>query len=227
MIAGVIGLTAIAAVLSVYIATVRHANDQLGSAHLQHQLDSLLYLMTTDIRRAGFWQFDPAVDAVTANPFTTVENRIRIGSPDDTSTGPCLLFSYDLDKDGRLGIGNCQRPDCADTPDTDTDNVEQFGFRLREGRVQSRYGGRVFSCDTGYWQTLNATDIEITELTFSLLNRCINLDQTREPCDGSGPELLRQATSIKLSGQRADQPETGTVRERWIQIRNDIMEDRR
>jgi prepilin-type N-terminal cleavage/methylation domain-containing protein len=223
MIASAIGLIAIAAILTVYAATVRHSSEQLEAAHLHHQLFGLLHLISTDIRRAGYWQFDTSTQTASDNPFMAGENRMRSQAYPDESDNSCILFAYDLDKDGRVGIGKCNSKSCPES--TDVDNVEQFGFRLRNLSVQSRYGGNATSCDSGYWQTLNDTDIEVTRLRFDILENCTDLLTTDSPCSDDNPQLILRAVFVDLAGQLVNQPETAVQLNRWIIVRNDVLVD--
>ena len=113
MIASAIGLIAIAAILTVYAATVRHSKEQLEAAHLHHQLFGLLHLISTDIHRAGYWHFDTSTQAASNNPFVTGENSLRSQAYPDENDNSCILFAYDLDKDGRVGIGQCDDEPCS------------------------------------------------------------------------------------------------------------------
>ena len=223
MIASAIGLVAIAAVLTVYAATVHHSREQLQTAHLHHQLFGLLQLISTDIRRAGYWRFDALIQAPSDNPFTTGENRLRSQAYPDEHDNSCILFAYDLDKDGRVGIGQCNREPC--TGSTDADNVEQFGFRLRNFSVQTRYGGNGTACDSGYWQTLNEPDIEITGLNFDILEDCTDLLNTASPCTNDRSRLIRRAVFVDLTGQLVNQPATAMQLNRWVIVRNDVLVD--
>jgi prepilin-type N-terminal cleavage/methylation domain-containing protein len=94
MIASAIGLIAIAAILTVYAATVRHSSEQLEAAHLHLQLFGLLHLISTDIRRAGYWQFDTSTQTASDNPFMAGENRMRSQAYPDESDNSCILFAY-------------------------------------------------------------------------------------------------------------------------------------
>ena len=221
-IASLIGLIALAAIVSVYVSTSRHGNQLLQAAHLQQQLRGMLYLIGRDIRRAGFWQFDPRLDDITANPFQSTANGLRPGAYPKEAADSCLLFSYDLDRDGKVGVGRCQQRGCA--ANTDADNVEQLGFRLRLGNVQSRYGGRTFACDSGYWQALNDNSVEITRLHFSLNQHCKDLAQGQPRCTPTQPRLTQTAVQVELSGHLRHKPATTLTMKQWIRVRNDRLE---
>lgn len=222
MVAGVIALVALSAVLSVYSATAHHSQLQLQSAHLHQQMRGLLQLIGRDLRRAGYWQFDPAEQYASDNPFQQGENRVHSGTYPHESPDSCILLAYDLDQDGRVGVGRCDKDACS--PTMDADNVEQFGFRLRDGSVQSRYGGDTLACDTGYWQTLNDPDIEVVSLHFDLHQHCLNLANEDQACDNTAPQLIQRAVSVELDARLHKRPETHTSLTRWIALRNDELQ---
>ncbi|HHJ15920.1 MAG TPA: hypothetical protein ENJ80_04400 [Gammaproteobacteria bacterium] len=221
MIAGVIALIALSAALTVYSATARHSVQQLQRSHQHQQLSALLYLISNDLRRAGYHAFNPAANAPGHNPFQSADNRLRIRQLDDEAPASCVLLAYDLDRDGQVGIGRCGSSGC-DTG-TDDDNVEQFGFRLRDARLQSRYGGQRFDCASGNWQTLNDPNIEITGLRFLLHAQCTNLADSERDCAPEAPQLTQRAVEIHIEAQLLDKPDTAISASAWVRIRNDRL----
>ena len=221
MVASAVSLLALSAILTVYSATVRHSRLQLQSAHLHQQVRGILHLIGRDLRRAGYWSFDPAQHSPAENPFQNGKNGVRSGALPDESTASCILFAYDLDADGLVGIGGCRNGHCP--PGSDDDNVEQFGFRLRNGTVQSRYGGTDLACDTGYWQSLNDPDIEIVQLRFDLHSHCTNLAQPDTPCHESLPQLIQRVARIAIGARVRNQPDSEISLTHWIAIRNDQL----
>ncbi|MEN8802922.1 MAG: prepilin-type N-terminal cleavage/methylation domain-containing protein [Thiogranum sp.] len=221
MIAGVIALVALSAVLTVYGASARHSTSLLQQAHLHQQLHALMHLISRDLKRAGYWHFDPHSRPAADNPFQDSTNRIRIQAYPGQGPDSCILYAYDLDQDGLVGVGACDDTDCADA--TDDDNVEQFGFRLRGTRVQSRYGGTGLECDRGYWQTVNDPLMEITQLQFTQHARCLNLLETDRSCTPDSPQLVQHALQIRLSGQLRNRPDSNMAISRWVRIRNDQL----
>lgn len=220
MIAGVIALIALSAVLNVYSATAHHTTLQLQSAHLHQQMRGILHLIGRDLRRAGYWQFDPAVQSADNNPFQQGENRVSLGAYPNEASDSCILLAYDLDSDGKVGIGRC---DGACSPVTDDDNVEQFGFRLHNGSVQSRYGGNKLACDSGFWQALNDPDVEVSRLHFDLHRRCLNLSDGKLPCDDSGPQLVQRAIAVVLDARMHARPDSTVSLVQWVSLRNDRL----
>ena len=223
MIASTISLIALAAVVTTYSATARHSTHQLQSAHLRQQVYGIVHLVGRDVRRAGYWQFDPGVHSPAANPFQTGENRLRIAALPGESANSCILLTYDLDRDGLVGTGQCARGRCADA--SDDDNVEQFGFRLRGQTIQARYGGATPACDSGYWQAVSDPDVEITRLVFGLHEHCVNLADPARACDEAQAQLRQRAVSIDIAAQLRDRPDTTFSLTRQVVVRNDRLQE--
>lgn len=221
MLAGTLALIALAAVMTVYAATAHHSRLQLQSAHLHQQMRGILQLIGRDLRRAGYWRFDALQQSAADNPFQRGDNRLRTGAYPDQRPGSCILLAYDLDDDGRVGVGRCAGAACP--PFTDDDNVEQFGFRLRNGAVQSRYGGTALGCDTGYWQALNDSDIDVTRLHFTLYTHCVDLAATGQACNLDAPRLFQFVVKIDLVARLRRQPHSETTLTGWIRLRNDRL----
>lgn len=220
MIATAISLTALAAVVTIYSATARHSTLQLQSAHLHQQLYGIVHLIGRDLRRAGYRAFDPQQEAPAANPFQLGENRLRTAALAGESADSCILLAYDRDRDGKVGVGKCHGH-CAAL--NDTDNVEQFGFRLRRQSVQARYGGTSLACDSGYWQTVNDPDVEITALAFTLHEHCINLADATRPCDADGAQLLQAVVDLHIGARLRNHPDTDLDLVQRIAVRNGLL----
>jgi type II secretory pathway component PulJ len=182
----------------------------------------ILQLISRDLRRAGYWQFDPAQQHANDNPFQQGENLVRSGAYPNEIAASCILLAYDLDQDGLIGVGQCNNGRCSSA--LDDDNVEQFGFRLRNKGVQSRYGGKSLSCASGFWQTLNDPDIEVTRLQFNLQQHCINLTNSEWPCGNSDSQLIQRAVRIDLAAHIRSQSDTSTSLTQWVSLRNDQLQ---
>lgn len=221
MIASVIALIALAAVVTAYSATASHSAQYLRRAHLQQQLHSVLQLMVRDIRRAGYWSFDPALRSAADNPFANGANQLRTGAYPGEPPHSCVVFAYDLDSDGLVGTGSCKADACG--AQTDRDNVEQFGYRLRDGRVQARYGGDALSCESGHWQALTDPDIRVEALAFTLESACVNLRNSEAACASHEPRLVGQLVGIQLSGHAGARPETLLTLSALVRVRNDRL----
>lgn len=219
MIASVIALIALAALLTAYSATAAHSAQYLHKAHLHQQLHSLMHAVVRDIRRTGYWSFDPALSSATDNPFQDSVNRLRVESYPGQAPDSCILFAYDLDRDGMVGIGRCDAHACGAR--TDSDNVEQFGFRLRDGLVQARYGGDTLRCDSGHWQAVTDPGIAVTLLNFTLHETCSNLDNASAVCEPHAARILQRLVEIRLSGHQRARPDRQLTLSAWVRVRND------
>ena len=218
MIASVISLLALSAIVTVYAATARHATGELSRADLRQQLYTITELMASDIRRSGYRAFDPLVKSSADNPFQQAENRLRSGAVDGEAEASCLLFSYDLDRDGLVGKGQCRENECA--AGTDDDNVEQFGYRLNRGRLQVRYGGTEMTCSSGNWQTVTTPGLVVEELNFALYSNCLNLAEQQAPCSPEQPALLQHAVEFSVEASLVQDREITLRLSRWIDVRN-------
>ncbi len=221
MIAMTLSLLALAAVIAAYSATARHGALQLHSAHLRQQLYGMIHLISRDLRRAGYWQFDPSRLTPLDNPFQQADNRLRVAALRGEPVDSCALLAYDLDADGHVGVGQCPHGRCKVA--TDSDNVEQFGFRLRHQSLQMRYGGATFDCASGYWQSVNDPEVEITRLHFQLHQHCLNLADNTQPCHGTDAQLLQRVVRIDIGARLRHRPDTALQLTRWVTVRNDRL----
>ncbi|MCO6413431.1 MAG: prepilin-type N-terminal cleavage/methylation domain-containing protein [Thiogranum sp.] len=221
MIATTIALFALSVVLTVYSTTARHSTLHLQRTHLHQQLHATLHLIAGDVRRSGYWQFDPRTQSPGDNPFQNAVNDVRHAAYPGEAADSCILFAYDLDRDGLVGVGQCKGASCAQGEDED--NVEQFGFRLRDGAIQSRYGGTELSCNSGYWQAVTDPEIEITRFRFTRHIDCDNLAAQEQACSDTAPRLMRRAVELQMSGRQRRHPDVRLDISTWVRLRNDRL----
>lgn len=219
MIGSALGLFVIAGALQLYAANVRAAADTLHVSRLNQELRAVLQLLGNELRRAGYWAGEPGVDPHAGNPFQSAANDIRIDRLDGEAAASCLLYAYDLNGDKRVGVG----PGGLPGPYESAANLEQFGVRLRDGRLQLRTGGRTFTCDAGSWQALTGPDTQITALRFTLQQRCLNLREDGGPCASGDPALLRRRVTITLAGRSRADPSVQQRIETEVLIANDRL----
>lgn len=174
MVSTALSLSVISSVLVGYLATYVSSSNTLAASKLNQELSTLMSLMVSDIRRAGYWA-NASSNLPTANIFNAVDNtalevfdsmasNTQVGV---NGSGSCIVYAYDADEDGAV------------------DAVELPGFRLNGGAVQMRTSGNTADPDTcagagDTWVTLTDTTlVNVTALTFSLADTvCLN---TREP----------------------------------------------
>ena len=182
MISLLLGLIVIGATITIYISTIKSSSDTIGSARLNHDLESTMSLMLNDIKRAGY-SGGAIVDFDSRdNPFTngtvtdiqihTIVNATTVTTAITTAAGlpgNCILYSYDSDNDGVV------------------DDNERYGFRLIGSSIDIRKTGTSNSdcSDTaGTWEEfvigdeLNITNFQISFLPIGTVigtTRCLNV----------------------------------------------------
>ena len=106
---------------------------------------------------------------------------------------------------------------------TDTDNVEQFGFRLHDGAVEARVSGSGTGCRQGRWQDVTNFTVEITSLHFVLHRNAINLSRPGNNCSDSDYCQQARLVEITLGGQLVNRQQTQRTLISTVQIRNDRL----
>lgn len=225
MIALLIGLIIIAATIGIYITTIRGSSDIIKSARLNHDLESVMALMTNDIRRAGYWGGAIAEADSRTNPFTSNTTDIllrNLAAPTTAvTTGNCILYTYDANGDGIV------------------DDNEYYGFRRNGNTINMRLTGTATDpadCTNGHWEeNIAGNQITITALSFSLDNsKCLNVTTTtsfNSTCavaaatagnlnTGNNIAETRQVT-ITLTGRLADDPTVTKSLSNIVKVRND------
>lgn len=134
--------------LGVFAKSIAQHQALQRALHQRQQLRSLLELMTQELRRAGGWHPDRP-QAGEHNPFTAPPTELRV-----SADGGCVLFAYDLNRNGRL---DRRLPD------------ERFGFRRRDGAVQLRKRGA--GCEDGGWEDLTDPALGPVALSLTPLRR--------------------------------------------------------
>ncbi|MDO9423974.1 MAG: prepilin-type N-terminal cleavage/methylation domain-containing protein [Methylobacter sp.] len=228
MIALVIGLIIIAATIGIYITTIRGSSDTIKFVRLNHDLESVMSLMTNDIRRAGYWAGAIAGADSRENPFTSETTNVtniqlrNLAAPTTAvTTGNCILYTYDANGDGVVDVN------------------EYYGFRRNGSTINMRLTGTATDpadCTNGSWEeNIAGNQITITALSFSLDNsKCLNVTTTTSfnstcavaaetagnlnACDNIAE--TRQVT-VTLNGQLADDPSVKKSLTNIIKTRND------
>lgn len=191
MIGMTLGLLVVGSVLALFVSTLGSNRSMVGVHELQTQLYATVGLMARDLRRAGFnGKASPL--AVDPNPFGLGSTAAYAGE----QAASCLLFSYDLNDNGKLDTSN---------PD------ERMGYRLRHGVVQSRTGGG--NCQADGWEAVtSASVVEVTELKFEF-----DVHQP-EPAN----DMCIRRVHITLAGRLRDHPDVTRTVQRRVRVRNDL-----
>jgi prepilin-type N-terminal cleavage/methylation domain-containing protein len=136
-----LGLIVIASTLTLYVITTRSSSDLLQSTRLNHDLETVMQIMTHDIRRAGYQGSSP-------NAIPSLETYSS-----GTSFDACILYSY---WDDQIGL---------------TPAIKYYGFQLQNNAIRLRKSGlNNNNCDSSAnnWESITEDNVtQITELTFS------------------------------------------------------------
>ncbi|MDO6563081.1 prepilin-type N-terminal cleavage/methylation domain-containing protein [Amphritea sp. 1_MG-2023] len=213
MISITLGLLVISSILQVYVSMVTSSAATINQTRLVEELRTASTVMTTDLRRAGYYGGVPGVDDLTNNPFVNATNDISVGQMTGEATNSCVLFSYDLDGDKTVDDGSVSVTD-----------MEQFGYRLNASGLQMRTSGSTFSCtDTAGWETITTPEVDITSLSFALNVSCLNASTGVSgcPCTSGDPCQYIREVDISLAGRLASQTATSVSLSDSVRIRND------
>lgn len=231
-----VGALVLIGLSTTYVLGVRAAAQNMQQARLNQELRAVLELIQQDSRRAGYRAFPPGhAVAPTDNPFQRtvdgVNNDLHTGAPSGEPTASCLLYSYDLNANGRIGLceGCSPQGDGFDIDVYDGTNVEMFGFQLKNTAVRMRVrrtaSEQVFDCDSGRWETLTSDDIRITRLHFSIISAPpANLNPAKaadDACTTGDTCRVSRVLEILLTGELANDPGVRQTLEAAVAVRND------
>lgn len=185
--------------LFVYMAISHSYSEILNINHLEEQIRSAMYKMVQDVSRAGY-------SAAAINDMGTGENTnqfMAAGSDLSIPNSSCILLTYDSDSTGALPALNTANYD------------KRYGFRLFEGKLQSRpLTDSTFSCTSGAWQDLTDSNIvNVTNLTFTPNNVTVAID-------GTSTLLIRNVT-ISITATLSDDSTISRTMTQTVRVRND------
>ncbi len=195
-----LGLILMAAIVSLYVNTVRGSSDTLKMAKLNQDLRAAMSIMVADIRRAGYYS-NAAADldqGTNSNPFMQGGNEVN------TATAGCILYSYDSQSDGSA------------------DANDLFGFRLNNNVIQMRSGGAgPLSC-TGAgntWEDISSSNSTvISALSFTPTDVVLDVDGILGPSTLTKKDIL-----ISITGNLAGDAAVARTLTETIRIRNDVF----
>jgi prepilin peptidase dependent protein B len=202
VIALAVNIIVLVALISIFVANLQHYHKVINSNRLYQQLQSTMDIMSSDIRRAGYWANatnDLNLDQ-NNNPFMTAATDISV-----PAGNTCILFAYDHDKNGTLPSISVNYDD------------ERYGYRVNNQILQSRPWGATFACNAAAnnWENISDSNvIQVTNLTFTL--------NTQTIATGPGTAgITIRSVDITLTGQlTSDTSVTKTLTEH-VRIRND------
>lgn len=202
LVALVINVILFSALITMYIANLNHYHKTLLMNQLNQQLQSSLMMMSSDIRRAGYWA------NAKSDVGTHQNNNPFMASTTDISTNVsnnCILLTYDHDGDGSL-------PSISSNIDD-----ERYGFRLSGNTLQARPPGAAFSCTASSSAWENVTDvsrIQITNLSFII--------STSTVTTGPGTKgIAIRGVDISITGRLTSDTSISVTLTQHVRIQND------
>lgn len=188
--------------IAVFVSNLNYYHKSIEINRLNDQLQTVLQLMSDDIRRAGYWA-NANTDiglAQNNNPFQAAGVDLTING-----SGNCILFAYDQDANGSLAAISSTVDD------------ERYGYRLSGSAVQARPPGAAYDCtaSAGAWENMTDTNVlTITALSFT--------PTTVTMTTGPGTKgISLRSIDISLTGRlTSDASITKTVTQH-VRIRND------
>ena len=249
-----VGAIVVGGATAIYTSSVRGSNDTLLAAKLNQELSAALHVMSSDIRRAGFWA-TAINNRADENPFSTPgatmltvrDSMVGNAAQPPTGQGSCITYAYDATylPGNAMGV---------------VENVDLFGFRLNGGVLEMRQvgavdgaecvGGTCLSCTNGTWQEVTDPDlIQITALNFDLANsQCLNasepdglddngdgaIDDRDEmncymnvPANGSSEVTLEsREVTITVNGRLVGDNSVQATMSQTVRVRNDVIRTR-
>jgi len=175
-----VGTIVAAGAISIFSGSVKSSTDNINLTRLNQDLRAMMDIMARDIRRAGYITSNPAtnLNSVLDNPFLDDQT---IGATSDITklgydggTDNCILYAYnrdesdDNDNNENSGAGDGR---------IDVETREKLGFRLDSGgELDMRQTGTTNeNCIDGSWQSITEPEVEITTLSFVLVDKALNV----------------------------------------------------
>lgn len=231
-----VGALVLIGLSTTYVLGVRAAGENIQQTRLNQELRAVLELLQQDSRRAGYWAFPSGAATVpTDNPFQRtidgVNNDLQTGAVSGEEPASCLLYSYDLNANGKIGVceGCSLQGEGFDIALYDGTNVEMFGIQLKNQSVRMRMrrtaSEQVYNCDTGHWESLTSDDVHITALHFSIIPATpTNLNPKKaadDDCETGDTCQTSRALEILLTGEIASDSAVRHTLQGTVAIRND------
>jgi type II secretory pathway component PulJ len=188
---------------TLFLANVQNYQTSLNTNKLNQQLQTAVDIMTTEIRRAGYWSNASSNLGIDANnnPFMVA------GSTDITvnASNNCILFTYDKNGTGSLPVLGSGSDD------------DRYGFQLSGGAIQERPNGGTFSCGATNWE--NITDpnvVTVTALSFTLNTSTYTIGPATRG-------LTMRSVDISVTGQLTNNATVTRTIAQHVELRNDLF----
>jgi prepilin peptidase dependent protein B len=218
MIALLLGAVVVLGGINLYLLMVRGEQDVSERNRLTDEFRAMANVLSRDLRRAGFWEADLAMDELWNNPFTAADTDLQISARTGEAANSCILYSYDIDRDGT--VGDLQSPPAA--------TQERFGFRLNDQTIESYSGGN-WSCDAGNWERLSTPGVEVTGFALDPNETIISfadpaVPQTVSSCPSGASCQYIRSVRFTMTGRLRRDPGVTEILQGSVRLRNDKFE---
>lgn len=196
----VINLFLMGGLITIFVSNVNHYHNSINVNRLNQQLETIMMMMSNEIRRAGYW-----ANAQNDIGSTTNNNPFMASGTDITVSGSCILFTYDKNNSGTL-------PSISSSSDD-----ERYGYRLNGNVLQARPWGAPYDCSASASTWDNMTDsnvIQITSLSFTLNSSTITT--------GPGNKgLVQRSVDISITGRLTSNTSITKTLTKHVRLMND------
>jgi type II secretory pathway component PulJ len=228
MISITIGMILIAGITTIYTRIGAAGSENISRTRLNQQLRATMDYMTRDLMKASYVNSWTSGAANASGVNTTVIEQfgdVTVGGTCSSGKCSCILYSYDINSDGEMGVGSSGTA----VGNQNTDSYELLGIRLSDGKVQTRYAGTTHTCAATHWSSLTDDEVKITALTFELDSAdtveyyVAGGSVVPSTCRSSETCLERRKVNIVLTGELASDSSINATMKQQVAIKNDYM----
>lgn len=180
--------------------TVKFNAGALAMTRLNQDLRATMGIMTSDIRRAGYWgQSETGIGGSAVNPFTQGNNELSVSELAGEAANSCVTYAYDYNDDGVV------------------DNDEKRGFRLNGGVLQLATQDADCSSNINWEAVTDSNVITVTGVTFTPDFQTIDIDG-----DGNADMTIKEVQVI-LTGQLVVNSGVSRTLLESVRVRNETI----
>jgi len=200
MISITIGMIITASIGHLFGETVKLNSKALVMTRLNQDLRATMSIMTSDIRRAGYWgQSETGIGGGALNPFTQGSNELSASEFAGEAANSCITFAYDYNDNGVV------------------DNDEKHGFRLKSGVLEMAVQDADCTANTNWEPVSDPAVVTITTTIFTPSFRSIDID------GDSNADMVIKEVAVVLTGELvADSGVSRTLLE-TVRVRNESI----
>ncbi len=178
MISITVGMIITASIGHLFGQTVKLNSSALVMTRLNQDLRASMSIMTSDIRRAGYWgQSEAGIGGGAVNPFTQGSNELSVSELAGEAVNSCITYTYDYNDDGVVS------------------NDEKHGFRLNSGVLEMATQNADCSAIIDWEPVSDPSVIAITRVTFLPNFHSIDID------GDSNADMTIKEVEVILTGQ--------------------------